>query len=87
MCFIRIGYPEIVKLLLKHGADVDNQNKIGRSPMIEAALWGRLDNVKILLKNGANKSLRDVHGRRAAELAEQTLQNDEERYQRSGREH
>lgn len=77
----------IVKLLLDHGADVNNMNKNGRSPLMEAAFWGRIDNVKYLLEHGANKTLRDVHGRRAADLAEQSPQNDEERYSRSGREH
>lgn len=63
-------YPAIVKLLLDHGADVNRQNKNGRSPLMEAALWGRIDNVKHLLERGANRNIRDIHGRRAADLAE-----------------
>jgi len=81
------SHPTIVTLLLKHGADVDSQNNNGRTPLMEAAFWGRINNVKLLLEHGANKNLRDVHGRRAADLAESTLQTDEERYLRSGGEH
>lgn len=43
-------YPAIIKLLLNHGADIDHQNKNGRSSLIEAVLWGRLNNVKDLLE-------------------------------------
>ncbi|KAH7371493.1 DYW family of nucleic acid deaminases-domain-containing protein [Pyrenochaeta sp. MPI-SDFR-AT-0127] len=77
-------YPDIIKLLLEHGTNIDYQNKHGRSSLMEAALWGRIDNVKNLLECGANRQLRDSHGRQAIEFAEPSLQNDEERYLRSG---
>lgn len=77
-------YPAIVKLLLDHGADGDHQNNEGRSPLMEAAIWGRIENVKHLLEHGVNRTLCDIRGRQAAELAGPSLQNDEERYQRSG---
>ena len=51
---------------------------------MEAALWGRIDNVKHLLKHGANRNLCVISGRRAIEFAEQSLRNNEERYWRSG---
>jgi ankyrin repeat protein len=54
-------YPELIDLLLRHGADVNTQNRKGRSSLMEAALWGRNDNVKHLLEHGVNKDLRDVH--------------------------
>lgn len=53
---------------------------------MEAALWGRIDNVKHLLEHDANRNLCDIHGRQAAEFAGLSLQNDEERYQRFGKE-
>lgn len=56
-------YPAIIKLLHDHGADVDHQNKNGRSPLMEAALWERIDNVRCLLEHGANRNLRDIHSR------------------------
>jgi hypothetical protein len=54
---------------------------------MEAALWGRIENVKHLLQHGANRNLRDICSRRAADLAEPSSRNDEERYLRSGSEH
>ena len=77
-------YPAMIKLLLDHGADVNHQNKNGKSSLMEAALWGRIENVKHLLEHGANRSLRDNHSSRAIELAESSLQNGEERHRRSG---
>jgi hypothetical protein len=77
-------YPAIVKLLLDYGVDADHQNKNGRSPLMEAAIWGRTDNVKHFLEYGVNRTLHDIHGHQAAELAGPSLRNDEERYWRSG---
>lgn len=51
---------------------------------MEAALWGRTDNINYLLEHGADKKLRDIHGHQAADLAESSLGNHGERYQRSG---
>lgn len=42
-------YPAIVKLLLERGADPNFQSKEGRTPLMEAALWGRRENVEHLL--------------------------------------
>ncbi|KAK0727156.1 hypothetical protein B0T26DRAFT_671862 [Lasiosphaeria miniovina] len=50
-------YPEIVELLLERGADPDVRDVEGRTPLSEAALWGRLKNVEILLDRGANPLL------------------------------
>jgi hypothetical protein len=77
-------YPAIVKLLLDHGANPDHQDKDGRTPLMEASLWGRIENVNFLLEHGANRELRDLHGHQAIDLAESCQDNDEERYQRSG---
>lgn len=74
----------VTKLLLDHGAKPNHQDKDGRTPLMEAALWRRIDNVNYLLDHGANWKLRDIHGHQAADLAGPSLRNDEERYQRSG---
>ncbi|KAJ8131619.1 hypothetical protein O1611_g2001 [Lasiodiplodia mahajangana] len=50
-------YPEIIKVLLERGANPNVWNFSDRTPLAEAALWGRWDNVKILLENGADKNL------------------------------
>jgi hypothetical protein len=79
-------YPDMVKLLLEKGADANAANSRGRTPLMEAALWGRLGNVEHLLEYGSNKSLRDDEGLRATDFAKPTERNEEERWRRSGKE-
>lgn len=47
----------MVSLLLKHGAKVNAVNKNGRSALMEAILWGRLNKVKLLIEHGADRNL------------------------------
>ncbi|EXJ64571.1 hypothetical protein A1O7_00908 [Cladophialophora yegresii CBS 114405] len=77
-------YSGIVRLLLERGADPNFQNKRGRTALTEAALWGRCQNVKVLLKHGADRSLKDHDGFIALQFAEPSARNEEERYDRSG---
>ncbi|KAF2998833.1 hypothetical protein E8E13_002593 [Curvularia kusanoi] len=77
-------FPDMIKLLLDKGANANHQNGNGRTPLMEASLWGRIENVKYLLDYGADKALRDTDGRQAIDLAKQSEQNDEERYDRAG---
>lgn len=74
---------EMVSLLLKHGADVNATNNDGRSALMEAALWGRIESVRALLEGYADKQVQDTQGRRAIDLARSTRKNEEERYRRS----
>lgn len=80
-------FPVVVELLLDRGANADFQNKNGRTPLMEAALWGRCENVKHLLRYGADKNLQDGDGFKAIHLADSSDRNEEERYWRSGEEH
>lgn len=48
---------EMVSLLIQNGADVNAVNNHGRSALMEAALWGRIESVKVLLEANADKSL------------------------------
>ncbi|KAI1760255.1 DYW family of nucleic acid deaminases-domain-containing protein [Hypoxylon sp. FL1150] len=53
----RGAYPNILKLLLDKGANPDVMNLKGRTPLAESALWGRLENVRVLVDYGANQEL------------------------------
>ena len=77
-------YPRMVTLFLDQGAMINSRNNSGRSPLMEAALWGRFENAKILLDRGADKEVRDMKGRKAIDFV---LKNDvdaEERHLRTG---
>jgi ankyrin repeat protein len=51
---IFLDRPEIVALLIEHGADIEMPDDHGRRPIMLAAIEGRLECVKVLLKAGAN---------------------------------
>lgn len=87
MLAAREKFSLIVERLLDWGAEVDFQNTQGRSPLMEAALWGRHDNVQKLLDHDADKDLRDIDGFKAVDLARASSRNAEERLRRSGPDH
>jgi ankyrin repeat protein len=67
----------VSRLLLDRVSDVNAVNSKGRSAFMETALWGRLNNAKILMNQGANTSLRDCRNR-ATDLAQPTQNNQRE---------
>lgn len=75
---------EMVSLLLDHEVNVNAVNNAGRSAIMEAALWGRLENVKLLLGRGADKSWKDNRRSTATDLAQPALKNQRERNERQG---
>ncbi len=60
---------EIVRLLLPY-VDVNKRGKSGKTLLHSAAELGYLDIVELLLKYGADRSLTDVYGRTALNLAQ-----------------
>ncbi|KAE9962063.1 hypothetical protein BLS_000889 [Venturia inaequalis] len=87
MLAAREKFSLIVERLLDWGAEVDFQNTQGRTPLMEASLWGRHDNVQKLLDHDADKDLRDIDGLKAVDLARASSRNAEERLRRSGPDH
>ena len=62
-CCIQNADINIVKLLLKHDADVDVQDNDGQTVLIIAIVQGHLDIAKLLLQHGANPNICDNRGR------------------------
>ena len=63
------GHLECAKALLGAGADINKQNNGGWTPlMCAAALHGRIEVVRELLKRGAKKELKDKSGKTAYDL-------------------
>ena len=59
------------QLLLEHKADPNLLGRDGVSPLMNAALAGRLDQCRVLLMWGANPLLKNSEGHTAADLAEE----------------
>ena len=53
---------ELVTQLISLGTDVDIKDKLGRTPLCEAAYQGSTDIVTLLLKGGANPNIIDANG-------------------------
>ncbi|SFE41146.1 ankyrin repeat domain-containing protein [Thermophagus xiamenensis] len=63
-------FPETVKYLLDNGAAINATDKIENfTPLMYAASEGNMEVVKVLIKYGANPSLKDVDGDNAATFA------------------
>ena len=48
------GHTDIVKLLIENGADVNEKNALGWTPLGSAAYFGYTDVVKLLIEKGAD---------------------------------
>lgn len=64
------GLIDIVKLLLKHGAEVNIATAYGRTPLHQAAGGGSKDVVNLLLDAGANPTAMDLSNSSPRDLAE-----------------
>lgn len=60
----RYGYLEIVKVLIKAGADVNAKSSRG-SALIFAAKYGHIEIINMLIKAGADVNVKDVYGETA----------------------
>ncbi|KAJ5748901.1 uncharacterized protein N7511_010597 [Penicillium nucicola] len=74
----------MVSLLIEHGAEVNAAANSGRTALMEAALFGWVEHVKVLLENNADKSIRDNENRQAIDLAQGKHRNRREIYHRTG---
>jgi hypothetical protein len=70
--------------LQDRGDPIHRPNHYGRTPLMEAALWGRLETVQYLSQQSINLGARDANGMQAVDLAADTQRNATERTVRSG---
>lgn len=65
---VRMGNPQLLIGLINEGANVNEQNSFGISPLHIAALVGDMEIISILLNNGANPLIKDKAGRTPHDL-------------------
>ena len=63
------GHVEVIKLLLRYGADVDMRDKDGITAIMFASFHGHLGAVQVLLSAGADADYTNKEGRNALQLA------------------
>jgi ankyrin repeat protein len=68
---------ELMKLLIKHGAYINHQNKLNKTALMRYAFCGYKNCIKLLLDHGANVNLKDNQG----ETALMQLNNIETNYE------
>lgn len=77
------GHIQVMRLLYEAGSQISNLSVVGRSALMEAALWGRDETVKLLLELGADPGLRDEKSLTVLDLAKDNDRNRRERRTRS----
>jgi len=63
------GQLDIVKLLIKAGADINAKNEYGDTPLIVASRYNQMDIVKLLIKAGADINIKNKGGNTALMIA------------------
>ena len=58
-----------LRLLLEHGADINVQNRVGRTPLHRASFNGALEVVRLLLEHGADVEAKNIVGETALQEA------------------
>lgn len=76
------GHISTVRYLLEHGVDINSSDQRGRTPLMEAALWGYAQILYILLEHGADRHRKDMDSLQAYDFGTESDQNDKERSER-----
>lgn len=68
------NHPDVVKLLLDNGADINAENRVGWTPLLWAAAQGNSAMVELLCKAGADVNLKGEGQDRPGERTTSPLQ-------------
>lgn len=63
--------------LIKYGADINIQDRLKRTPLVECAYLGRIDHMNLLLKHGANPFIEDRFGENFVDLLDDKIKKTE----------
>jgi len=63
---------KIAKLLLDAGLDINATDSTGRTALFSAAISNKIEVIKFLLENGADKKIKDTEGKRAFHCADKS---------------
>jgi len=72
--------PEMCDLLIHKGCHVDRQDKLGRTPLMDAAEIGSVDVITVLSENKANLDGQDMDGHTAVSYALDFISKDDDRF-------
>lgn len=64
---------DYITLLIQNGADIDPINDEGKTPLMYAAIEGLASHVKVLVKLGADKTIKDTNRKTALDHAKEML--------------
>ena len=64
-----LGYPDVARVLIARGADVNARDPLGRTPLHAAAYGGWIRVVEALLDSGADADAKDADGMKALDYA------------------
>ena len=67
---------ELVRLLVDQGANINLANNNGDTPSMDAAYLGKIQNLQLFIKNGADLSLKNKRGNSALDLAKRKQHQD-----------
>ena len=69
------GDPDVLEKIIGLGFEVNTTNKFGQTPLFESAIIERWDNVEILLRHGADVSIRNKYDETVFDYLEDKLES------------
>ncbi len=58
---VAVGYPEALEDLLRRGANPNQANAFGKTPLMYAAQYDQIESARILLRHGANPNAQTIN--------------------------